>query len=68
MDIKAFRQDLAQKAFDAKKTNFSEDKINVTYSGQLSEESAEYYRTVVEHLKQEADLLESKIREISRFL
>lgn len=51
MDIKAFRKDLAQKSTEAKKTNFSEDKINVTFSGISSENKLNQMKNICEELE-----------------
>lgn len=51
MNIKAFRQDLAQKAQEARKTYLSEDKINVTYSGIKAQTELEKYQSLAEKLE-----------------
>ena len=49
--MKAFRADLQQKSFNARKTNNYEDRINVTYKGMVSENSEEHYKTLAENLE-----------------
>ena len=66
MDIKAFRQDLKQKSDEARKTCFSEDKINVTFSGIKSESEASRYKQLAEVLQVQVDILEAVLDEAKR--
>lgn len=55
--MKAFRADLQQKSFIARKTNNYEDRLNVSYKGMVSENSEEYYKTLSENLEKSLNLL-----------
>lgn len=62
MDMKAFRADLQQKSFNARKTNNYEDRINVTYKGMVSENSEEYYKELSENLEKSVNFLSGLLR------
>ena len=62
MDMKAFRADLQQKSFNARKTNNYEDRINVTYKGMVSENSEEHYKTLSENLEKSVSFLSGLLR------
>lgn len=66
MDIRAFRQDLQQKSEEARKTCFSEDKINVTFSGIKSESEASRYKQLAEVLQVQVDILEAVLDEAKK--
>lgn len=66
MDIRAFRQDLQQKSDEARKTCFSEDKINVTFSGIKSESEASRYKQLAEVLQVQVDILEAVLDEAKK--
>ena len=60
--MKAFRADLQQKSFNARKTNNYEDRINVTYKGMVSENSEEHYKTLSENLEKSVSFLSGLLR------
>ena len=60
--MKAFRADLQQKSFTARKTNNYEDRINVTYKGMVSETSEEHYKAVSENLEKSVNFLTGVLR------
>ena len=62
MDMKAFRADLQQKSFNARKTNNYEDRINVTYRGMVGENSEEHYKTLSENLEKSVNFLTGVLR------
>jgi len=62
MDMKAFRADLQQKSFNARKTNNYEDRINVTYKGMVSETSEEHYKVLSENLEKSVNFLTGVLR------
>lgn len=66
MDIRAFRQDLQQKSNEAKKTYFTEDKINVTFSGIKSDAEASRYKELAEVLQVQVDILEAVLNEAKK--
>jgi hypothetical protein len=57
MDMKAFRADLQQKSFNARKTNNYEDRLNVTYNGMLNQNSEEHHKAVSENLEKSVNFL-----------
>lgn len=57
MDMKAFRADLQQKSFNARKTNNYEDRLNVTYNGMLNQNSEEHHKEVSENLEKSVNFL-----------
>lgn len=61
--MKAFRADLQQKSFNARKTNNYEDRLNVTYKGMVSENSEEHYKTLAENLEKSLNILTRKLNE-----
>ncbi len=66
MDIRAFRQDLQQKSEQARKTCFSEDKINVTFSGIKGEAEASRYKQLAEVLQVQVNILEAVLNEAKK--
>jgi hypothetical protein len=62
MDMKAFRADLQQKSFNARKTNNYEDRLNVTYKGMVSETSEEHYKELSENLEKSVNFLSGLLR------
>lgn len=63
MDIRALRQDLSQKSAEAKKTHFSEEQINTTFSGLYDEATTEKYRELAEALEIQLNDLVDTINE-----
>ena len=55
--MKAFRADLQQKSFNARKTNNYEDRLNVTYKGMVNQNSEEHYKAVSENLEKSVNFL-----------
>jgi hypothetical protein len=66
MDIRALRQDLQQKSEQARKTCFSEDKINVTFSGIKGEAEASRYKQLAEVLQVQVNILEAVLDEAKK--
>jgi len=66
MDIKALRQDLQQKSEQARKTCFSEDNINVTFSGIKGEAEASRYKQLAEVLQVQVNILEAVLDEAKK--
>lgn len=60
--MKAFRADLQQKSFNARKTNNYEDRINVTYRGMVGENSEEHYKELSENLEKSVSFLSGLLR------
>ena len=60
--MKAFRADLQQKSFNARKTNNYEDRLNVSYKGMVSENSEEHYKTLAENLEKSVNFLTGVLR------
>lgn len=55
--MKAFRADLQQKSFNARKTNNYEDRLNVTYNGMMNQNSEEHHKAVSENLEKSVNFL-----------
>jgi len=66
MDIRALRQDLQQKSEQARKTCFSEDNINVTFSGIKGEAEASRYKQLAEVLQVQVNILEAVLDEAKK--
>jgi hypothetical protein len=66
MDIRSLRQDLQQKSEQARKTCFSEDKINVTFSGIKGEAEASRYKQLAEVLQVQVNILEAVLDEAKK--
>lgn len=60
--MKAFRADLQQKSFNARKTNNYEDRLNVSYKAMVSENSEEHYKTLSENLEKSVNFLTGVLR------